>query len=240
VDSYVPAAQEVPAQPPGEIIEAPRVEFGAGEIAWHTPGDLTAGSTIRFTLYALKGQQLSADLTTTPPNSAFLTIWGANGEVLLPDVAGSMHYTNYLPANQDYYVDVRSTINETLYYDLTLVIPPVTQPNNNAQTQPSHPQATRIQFAQGATFWSRSGDIGAKETMTFVLFAQQGQTMNVKVTTSENDGAVLNIWGADGTTLTFDASNEWSAKLASNQDYYIEVVSVVDKLQDYEMQITIP
>ena len=239
VDSYTPAAQAAPAQPPGEFIEAPRVQFGAGEVAWHTPGDLTAGSTIRFTLYALKGQQLSADLSTTPPNSAFLIIMGANGEVLLPDVAGMMHFTDYLPASQDYYVDVRSTIGDTLYYDLTLVIPPVTQGDAANQTQPSHPQATRIEYAQGATSWNRVGDLGAKETLTFVLFAQKGQTMNIKAITSETDGAVLNVWGADGATLTFDASNEWSATLASNQDYYFEVTSVVDKLQDYELQVSI-
>ena len=240
-DNHATSSESPPPQVSGDFTEAPRVEFNAGEIAWHTPGDLTAGSTIRFTLYALKGQQLSADLSTTPPNSAFLTIWGANGEVLLPDTAGSMHYTNYLPASQDYYIDVRSTIGETLYYDLTLVIPPVQEGDNNSgQTQPIHPLATRIEFSSGATFWRTPGDLGAKETLTFVLYALKGQTMDVSLTTSETDGAVLNIWAADGTTMTFDASSTWRATLPANQDYYIEIISVVDKLQDYELQVTIP
>ena len=68
--------------------------------------------------------------------------------------------------------------------------------------------------------------------------------MIVKVTpgTADNPDAVLVIWGADGTVLMSDhaGATAWSGPLPSTQDYYIEVVSVVQDPVSFTLDVTIP
>ncbi|MCJ7531617.1 MAG: hypothetical protein MUO64_11380, partial [Anaerolineales bacterium] len=112
--------------PPQTPPEASRIQFQPNTTSWYTPGDLAPNTSIRFVLSALKGQQMTVDLTTEPASSATSTyaslyIWAADGRVYTPNPTTS--WTGVLPASQDYYIEVRSMSQQSILYTLRVAIP---------------------------------------------------------------------------------------------------------------------
>jgi hypothetical protein len=89
------------------------------------------------------------------------------------------------------------------------------------------PGPTRIRFEPGATSATVAGHIGQSGIDRYVLGALAGQTMEVRITSPDND-VLLDIWGADGTVLKRHAVGEayWAGVLPATQDYFIGAVSV--------------
>jgi len=118
--------------------EATRIQFQPNTTSWYTPGDLAPNTSIRFVLSALKGQQMTVDLTTEPVSSASpyaaVYIWAADGKVYTPNPTTS--WTGWLPASQDYYIEVRSMSQQSINYTLHVTIPAVgsTSPQTNEPT----------------------------------------------------------------------------------------------------------
>ena len=109
---------------------------------------------------------------------------------------------------------------------------------------PTEAQPQRIQFASGATSAQVKGTLPAEGMAQYVLAAQGGQTMTLKVTPGDQDNpqAILVIYGKDGTVLMSDHASAvtWSGSLPSTQDYLIDVRSVVQKSVDYTLDVEIP
>ena len=109
---------------------------------------------------------------------------------------------------------------------------------------PTEAQPQRIQFASGATSAQLKGTLPAEGMAQYVLAAQGGQTMTLKVTPGDQDNpqAILVIYGKDGTVLMSDHASAvtWSGSLPSTQDYLIDVRSVVQKSVDYTLDVEIP
>ena len=105
--------------------EAIRIQFQPNSTSWYTPGDLAPNTSIRFVLSALKGQQMTVDLTTEPDSSASpyaaVYIWAADGKVFTPNPTTS--WTGVLPASQDYYIEVRSMSQQSINYTIRVTIP---------------------------------------------------------------------------------------------------------------------
>jgi hypothetical protein len=140
-----------------------------------------------------------------------------------------------LPLTQDYFVDVRSVTPASLSYQLDVTIPPL--------GSSSEPIPQRIQFAAGATMAEVGHSLVGFGTDHYVLGASAGQQMNVVLTdSSPGIGAVLVIWGADGSILLTDHAGEtaYHGLLPATQDYYIDVRSVVSSPIDYVLDVTIP
>ena len=119
-----------------------------------------------------------------------------------------------------------------------------TEPTAAPTLAPTEAQPQLIQLASGATSAQVKGTLPAEEMAHYVLAAQGGQTMTLKVTPGDQDNpqAVLVIYGKDGTVLMSDHAGAvtWSGPLPSTQDYLIDLRSVVQKSVDYTLDVEIP
>jgi len=107
-------------------------------------------------------------------------------------------------------------------------------PTPTATTEP-----TRIQFEPGTTSATVTGSIERDAVEHYVLRALAGQTMEVVITSLNND-VLLDVLGADGTVLKRHPVGQpyWRGELPSTQDYFINDVSVGNETS-YTLAVTI-
>jgi hypothetical protein len=107
-------------------------------------------------------------------------------------------------------------------------------------------EPTRIQFAPGGISAHVRGSLAAGSADRYVLRASTGQemTLNPSVTSavgSEEMRSILTVWGADGTLLGSGYASDWATYvLPSTQDYYIDLMSVIQAPLDYTVEVVIP
>jgi hypothetical protein len=101
--------------------------------------------------------------------------------------------------------------------------------------------AERIEFASGSTSATVTGQLNASEADQYVLHALAGQTMSADTSFSEG-GAILVVWGEDGTVLLSDHAevSTFQRVLPATQDYFIMVKGRPDGHTSYSMTISIP
>ena len=208
-----------------------RIRFAPGATTAIEQGSLAAGGMDRYVLAATAGQIMSVNVSSSQ-GQVILVIYGADGTVLISDHAGTTHWSGQLPSTQDYYIDARSVGSVAVEYTLQVTIPPGPGPQ---------PTPKRIHFAPGSITAVEHGSVAAGESDRYVLKAMTGQTMSVKVSSSQGQ-VILVIWGADGTVLISDhaGATDWSGQLPSTQDYYISVQSVGSATANYTLEVTIP
>ena len=210
-------------EPPAPTAEpeptSTRIQFEPGATSATVGGSIEQNSVERYVLRASAGQIM--DVTITSLNSdVLLDVWGADGTVLKRSADGMAYWRGELPSTQDYFIEAVSVGNGT-DYGLTVVI------------------RARIQFESGATSATVTGHIGPNDIQHYVLRALAGQTMEVVITSLNND-VLLTIYGADGVVLKRSAVGDpyWQGELPSTQDYLINAVSVGNET-DYELAVTI-
>jgi hypothetical protein len=100
----------------------------------------------------------------------------------------------------------------------------------------------RINFEIGKISAFVSGKLEYSTSQRYVLWAMKDQEMVVNVTTAPPGGAIVVIYGADGTVLISDHATTpfWTGTLPSTQDYYIRVVGSPARAVSYYMQVIIP
>lgn len=79
----------------------------------------------------------------------------------------------------------------------------------------------RVNFASGANSTTIKQSVIRGERDTYLLGAKQGQQMNLKITSLENN-AVFDVTASDGKTIKQEART-WNGKLPVNGDYQIVV-----------------
>jgi hypothetical protein len=99
-----------------------RVEFQANSTSWSTSGDLKAGQSSAFVLYALKGQTMTVTADINPSSGAYFYVRTAGGIILLP--RSTTTWSGALPDSQDYVVGVDNLSQEGIHYTLIISIPP--------------------------------------------------------------------------------------------------------------------
>lgn len=121
----------------------------------------------------------------------------------------------------------------------TSVPTPTSVPPTPTPPPTLEPEPTRIRFEPGATSATVAGHIGQNGIDRYVLEALAGQTMEVRITSPDND-VLLDIWGADGTILKRHAVGAayWAGPLPATQDYFIGAVSVGGET-NYLLTVTI-
>ncbi len=208
-----------------------RIQFPPGATTVSVQGQLAASGMDRWVLRALGGQTLSAQLTFTF-GQAILIVFGADGNVLQSDHAGSSSFTGVLPTTQDYIIDVRGNPNGPTNYTLTITVPPLSAPQFTTR---------RIVFPVGATTVSVQGQLAASGMDRWVLRALGGQTLTAQLTFSFGQ-AILIVWGADGNVLQSDhaGSSSFTGVLPTTQDYYIDVRGNPNGPTSYTLIITVP
>jgi LysM repeat protein len=218
---------EQPQQPSGS-----RIQFPAGATSVTVRGQLAVGGMDHWTLRALAGQTLSAQLGFSS-GQAILIVWGADGSVLMSDHAGATSFSRVLPLTEDYYIDVRGNPSTPTNYTLTVTIPPL--------PAPAPASAHRIQFAAGAISATVQSQLVASGSDRWVLKAGAGQTLSVQLGFFSGQ-AVLVIWGADGTVLLSDhaGASSFVGVLPLTEDYYIDVRGFSSSPTSYTLTVTIP
>ncbi len=213
-------------------------------------GTLQPGEIRPFAVSAQAGQELEVHLSTQPPGSAILAIWGADGTVLLSDHATATQWRGKIPQTQDYMLAVIGGPNAATF---TLTVQargpepqatpesPSTPPKATATPTPTatptasaaqHPQAQRLVFEPGGRTAQTLGVLEAGQQARYVISGRRGATMTVTLSLDPAEGATLAIWGADGTVLLSDhaGATHWRGVLPADQDYYIQVMAAPEKV----------
>jgi hypothetical protein len=229
IPTPLPAATPAP-QHPKALPEAIRLDYSTTTMSV-SPGDLEPGKAIQVVFKAEAGRKIIVKTVIESGSRGTLSLWGADGAILVPEVAGITEWEGVLPSAQDYYLNLKNTAQDKLVYQLTIKMPPLAQP-----------EAKRIQFQPGTTGGTTQGEVPAKGIIRYVLGAASGQQMTVTLTTAAASvDAYLYVWSADGTVYTLAAPvKEWSGLLPSTQDYFVEIISVTDQPVPYKLSINIP
>lgn len=209
--------------------DAVRLDF-RGRTMLAGPGDIQPGQSQQVVLNAAAGQKIVFKMNVESGSGQALSIWGADGSVLLPETPGITAWEGVFPTGQDYYLNTRNTGQQIIMYQSEIRLPPLVLP-----------QATRIQFQPNTTGWYTPGEIPARGQQIYVLSAMAGQQMAVDLITSIPDSAFLNIWSPDGVNYSgMSPSQHLAFKLPAAQDYYIEFTSYVDQPVTYQLSVNIP
>jgi hypothetical protein len=228
VPSATPAPTATPAHPAVKP-DAPRLDFSKTTM-FAGPGDVQPGDSMQVVFTGEAGRKIKIQTTIDSGTGAALSLWGADGAVLLPETNGITGWEGVLPKVQDYYLSLHNTSQAPFTYSQTITMPPVTPP-----------AATRIQFQPNTTGWYTPGEVLPNQPLRFVLGAMGGQTLNAAITTVPQNGAYLNVWAADGTVFTgMSPTQEVSIKLPAQQDYYVEIIPVLNQTVTYQLSVNIP
>jgi hypothetical protein len=210
--------------------DAVRIDFSNTTMT-SSPGDIAPGADMQMVFNAAANQKMNINLTIESGSGVALSLWGADGNVIVPETTGITAWEGILPTAQDYYLNFRNMSQQTIGYQLTLKMPPLVLP-----------EATRIQFQPNATGWYTPGEVPPNSRLRFVLSAMLGQQMTVNlITTPAEADTFLYVWSADGTVYTLMApTKDITFQLPASQDYYIEVRSYATQPVAYQLSVNIP
>lgn len=173
------AAETNPLQTPeSQTTEMGLVQFEPGNPLWYMPGTLAANATLVFNVQALKGQQLTIWLTTSPASEettlAALAIKDQSGQNLT--TAPVTYWSQVLTADQIYTIELQSFTQDAISYSLVIELPDATiDPALGNMYQPLDGAMCRALKTQGAE--ALGTDLGLEEQTPFmdVLAGEAGQ-----------------------------------------------------------------
>ncbi|MBI5034792.1 MAG: hypothetical protein HZB51_30075 [Chloroflexi bacterium] len=215
---------------------AKRISFAPGAMSATVQGTVAANSADMHVLRALAGQVMSVTFSPAAENVT-IQISGADGSVL---ASGGAKFTTgvfNLTQTQDYFFSIISSRNTPTNYSLQITIPPLQSPVVTVPT----PSPKRITFAPGGTSASVQGVLPKNGMDRWVIRAQAGQTMTAKAI-PQNGNVMLIVFGVDGDVYQTDhvGSPDFSQRMRTTQDYYIDVRAWGDTAPSYTLQVTIP
>ena len=210
---------EPPTPTPTATPEPTRIQFEPGSTSATVTGSIEQSDVEHYVLRALAGQTMEVIITSLY-NDVLLDVLGADGTVLKRHAVGQPYWRGELPSTQDYFINAVS-VGGTTNYTLEVIV------------------RARIQFEPGATSATVAGSIEQDDVEHYVLRASAGQTMEVVITSLNND-VLLDVLGADGTVLKRHAVGQpyWRGELPSTQDYFINAVSV-GGTTNYTMEVIV-
>ncbi len=199
---------------------ATRIEFAPGAThAGLTNQVVRAGAVRSYILWAERGQLLMASFASSVTDLRLRIVNARSGAVLLA-VDGSEGKA-FLPESGDYYVQVLGG-SQDASFTLGVTIP------------------RRVSFQPGAVSAALAGRASNRTPVSYLLRAQAGQTLTVRLVDFPTAALALTIYGLDdGVPLVRSdfGLSEWSGVLNLTQDYMIMVVPSVDTAT-YTIQFT--
>lgn len=109
--------------------------------------------------------------------------------------------------------------------------------NQNPEEQtPVNSKIVRVNFPKGANSTTIKNSVIRSDRDTYILGAKQGQTMNLKISSLENN-AVFEVIAPNGQTLIPEATT-WNGKLPVNGDYQV-IVGGTRGNASYELAVEI-
>jgi large repetitive protein len=99
--------------------------------------------------------------------------------------------------------------------------------------------ATRITFPAGQTSTSVSGALVGHQTLSYVLTANQGQTLTATLSANVNEIA-MRIYDPNGLLVKpLDGNLTWTGLLAATGDYRIDLVGLTDPTKNYILTVAL-
>lgn len=209
----IPPTQSLPA--------ATRINFLTGATTGQVSAPIQPGQSQFYVLKALQGQPMIA-MVFSLNSDVTLSIRTQGGTWLLNPSAKQTTWQSTLPQTEDYYIGVYGGAT-TENFTLSVEIP------------------ARIKFAVGKDSATVSGQTVAGYNVAYVVFASQGQKMNVDLNGTGGNGA-LTIYGfSDGQPYLRSVTEQtsFSMTLPSSQDYIIEVVPRAGMVVNYTLVVKI-
>jgi hypothetical protein len=221
-----PTATFPPLPPTPVLPNATRLYYVPNATAGEVTGTIQPGQTLYYVLNAAQGQPMIVDLSSTN-NDVTMTIKTAGGTALVTD---GQTLNLRLPVTEDYYFYIYGGASSE-NFSLSINTP------------------ARIQFAQGKTQYQISGTVAGgftiappeNFTVSYVLYAQQGQYMEVDLNGVGQDAA-LTIYGfSDGQPYirSVTGATTFSFKLPLTQDYIIQVVPNANVTINYTLIVKV-
>jgi hypothetical protein len=124
IDCSVDQQTNLSGMGPAFSISNTPVTFSPGSASQTLPGSLPPQGVARFVLAAVEGQTMTVTLTTDPADNAVLSVWGEDEDVYLSGVDLLAEWSMDLPADQDYYIDIKNVSGSEIVYQLTIDILP--------------------------------------------------------------------------------------------------------------------
>lgn len=188
----------------GGQAEPIQIVFELGGTSASVEGQVAANGINEYVLDAQEGQLMEVSIDS-PNNDVFLSIHGiSDGMPLVRAAAEATTWRGLLPASQRYSIKAVSS-GSSSFYSLFVRIP------------------AWIKFAPGGISAVIQGYVNAGQLVDYVLYAQEGQTMNVTIT-SPNNNVFLSIEAIeDGIPLVRIAADatQWSGLLPGTEHYRI-------------------
>jgi len=198
------ASPTAPLLPPTPVLPAAtRINFLTDATAGVVTGTIQPGQSLYYVLNAAQGQPMIAMIDSLN-HDVTMTVKTAGGTSLLN---AGQNLSALLPVSEDYYITVMGgAASEN--FTLTVKIP------------------ARISFAFGKYDTYLIGRTVGGYVASYVIFAQQGQSMDVELNGVGKEAA-LTIYGlSDGQPYirSVTGATTFSLKLPISQDYIIDVV----------------
>jgi len=114
-----PPTNQSPSSPSQPDIQ--RIRFQRGAISATVSGQIALGGTDQWVAEARMAQTFSIQLNVST-GTAYLTITGEDGAVLLGDIERATNYIGVLPTSQDYFINIINSSQTSTSYTLTLTI----------------------------------------------------------------------------------------------------------------------
>ena len=221
------ASPTIALLPPTPVLPAAtRLNLVAGATSGSVMGTIQPGQIFYYVLNAAQGQPLIANLISTN-GDVTMTIKTASGTSLL---TAGQNLNMLLTVTEDYYVSVNGGASSE-NFSLSISTP------------------ARIQFAPGNTSATLSGQTAGGFTISspggsdisYILFANQGQQMDLNLEGVGKDGVLAMYGFSDGQPYLRYVTEQtsFSMKLPSTQDYIIQVVPRAGMVINYTLVVTI-
>ncbi|MGA7194172.1 MAG: hypothetical protein WBW94_11110 [Anaerolineales bacterium] len=206
--------------PPTSILPAAiRINFLADATAGVVTGTIQPGQNLYYVLNAAQEQPMIA-MVDSFNHDVTMTIKTAGGTSLL---SNGQNLNMLLPITEDYYFTIQGGASAE-NFTLTIETP------------------ARISFDVGKNNAVRSGVTAGGYVVSYVIFAQQGQNMEVDLNGVGKDAA-LTVYGfSDGQPYirSVTGATTFSMKLPISQDYIIDIVpQIPGKEVNYTLVVTV-
>lgn len=208
-----------PLLPPTPVLPtATRINFASGATAGNVSGTIQPGQTIYYVLNAAQGQPMIA-MVDSYNHDVTMSIKTAGGTSLLNY---GQNLNILLPVSEDYYFAIIGGASSE-NFSLSVETP------------------ARINFASGKNKATLSGTTTADNVVSYVLYAQQNQHMEVDLNGVGQDAA-LTVWGfSDGQPYirSVTGATTFSFKLPMTEDYIIDIVPNGSMVVNYTLIVTV-
>jgi len=196
-----------------------RISFDEGGTNLTLEGGVAGDTTCRYIFWGEKDQLIYVDLQST--NDVFLSIFDSDGRVLQSFEEEGSSYRGYLPADGDWYMDVKAVPSDA-NYSLYLEFP------------------ERLNFPKGIYEKSAVATIPAAGVHNFIIWAEGGQKLSVDVTPAKN--FILEVYEVNSGDIllsTQSRSSSFEVVLPELGDYMVNVINQTNEPQDFSLSVEV-